>query len=158
MSDWLVPVPILAAVAGAAVGGLVSQLLSRRTAKKEPKTEARAKVYQALIEHLVGGIRGTLVARDAVADRALVGLLARLALFGESKVVEAMARFTTAYLSQPDGVPARTLMPVIQSMRESLLTGTRSDTLAAIQATLDALCTLPTPAPAGENQPTTLPA
>lgn len=132
--------PGLASLIGASAGIFLTKALDRRTAKKTPKTLERAKAYEAFVLHFAPLIQEGQMIHQPDCEEELRKIIARLALYGESNVVEAVSDFFLAYRSP--GQAAQTmahLIAVIRAMRKSLCTGKDEDVMARIEALLTSL-------------------
>jgi hypothetical protein len=111
------------------VTATLTQLLIRRAAKKAPKTTERAKVYEALVVHLWQRTDGAQYRRLECDEPELRAILAKLALYGESNVINAIAEFFASHSSATSGAQAHSVTQIVREMRKSILTGTGSEVL-----------------------------
>lgn len=109
------------AVVGALIGAILNAYWDRRAAKKEPKTEMRAEAYRDFIIYVVRTMDGQPVVPSNVDFHEIA---ARLLLFGESKVVKAVAQLVKHSSTHED--VQKNLGLVVRAMRKSLLTGSSS--------------------------------
>jgi hypothetical protein len=112
----------LIAILGGIVGAILNNLWSRNSAKKAPKTQMRAEAYKDFVMHilLIAGERPVLST-----DSELREILARLMVFGESKVVSAVDRFLSKREELNSDAFRKSFCEVVCAMRTSLVT--RSD-------------------------------
>ena len=118
------------------VTATLTQLLIRRAAKKAPKTTERAKVYEALVVHLWQRTDGAQYRRLECDEPELRAILAKLALYGESNVINAIAEFFASHSSATSGAQAHSVTQIVREMRKSILTGTGSEVLNSINRLL----------------------
>ena len=87
-------IPLLgSSAAGAILGTILKGFWDRNSAKKAPKTESRAIAYQDFVVYVVSRSQVMPPPEKALTKLALNEIKARLILFGESKVVNAISRF-----------------------------------------------------------------
>ena len=119
-SEFKVLLAVLS-LSGGILGAILKTFWDRRAEKKKPKTTTRAEAYEEFVAFFL--------AAEPPAARAdqLARIKARIMVFGESGVVEAVGKFLSE-LDVTCGSDASTLsrlVPVIKAMRKSLLTGHR---------------------------------
>jgi hypothetical protein len=118
------------------VTATLTQFLIRRAAKKAPKTTERAKAYEALVVHLWQRSDGVQYQRQECDEPEFRAILAKVALYGESNVINAIAEFFASHSSTPSVAQAPSVTQIVCEMRKSILTGTGSEVLNSINKLL----------------------
>jgi hypothetical protein len=122
-AEWL---PLAAALIGACAAllvGLASPRLNRRAAKKGPKTEMRARAYGDFVVYQMQRPPSAEAAGAPTPE--LNEILGRLLVFGESRVLSAVASF----IKNPEQCD---LADVIVKMRVSVQTGAAEESIINI--------------------------
>jgi hypothetical protein len=127
---------VTSSVIAGIVTATLTQLLIRRAAKKAPKTTERAKAYEALVVHLWQRTEGAHFHRHESDEPALRAILAKVALYGESNVINAIAEFFASHSSSPSIAQDHSVTQIVREMRKSILTGTGSEVLGSINRLL----------------------
>ncbi len=131
--DYLVP---LTAFLGIIIGAVLNNFWSRNSAKKAPKTQMRAEAYRDFVMHILQAT----TQQPAVllkTDSKLREIVARLIVFGESRVVSAVNGFLSVSKELNGNDFRKSFCEVVCAMRRSLVTGADDDVIENIGTLLN---------------------
>jgi len=137
-SSWGLILSILgSSLFGGILGAFLEGYINRNTAKKEPKTDRRAEAYKDFTVYFV--VAQTLKDNEKIDTQPcnLNEIKARLAVFGETEVINAAAKFLE--LPNESKNRKKAFCEVIKAMRESVQTGARDEVMNSIETLLPEL-------------------